>query len=487
MLNTVAVIQTQPSYPQESPYHPTTKYPEYKFMDISVEDNHVYQAIREGLLRLGLDQNNFGKRDWNPLGSIISNGDTILIKPNMVKESHLTKPDEFEYVITHGSAIRAICDYAILALNGKGKIIFADSPETDSDFELICKRNGLTKIIEYYRRRLPEINFELIDLRKEQWIKKDGVIIKKWKLPGDPQGYTVVQLNEQSEFIGHVSNQDYYGATFHKDETQKHHHGDTHEYLLSSSILSADVIINVPKLKTHKKSGITCCLKNLVGTIGDKNWLPHHTEGTPQNGGDQFADESLSSVLEHSLLKHVKNIAKKNAFANNLLGRWKKIGRIFFGSTEKVVRSGNWYGNDTVWRMILDLNKAMFFFDHNGEVQQKKKKVLCVVDAILAGENMGPMHPDCKETGLVILGFDPAVTDRVCAEIMGFDYKKIPSIRQAFLVDKLPFVNCDPEDISIVSNNEQITGKIDCCEFDPSWRFEPHFGWKGHVEIDDRN
>lgn len=487
MLNTVAIIEVKPSYPQKAPYHPSVNYPEYPLKDISEEENQVYDGVRAGLLKLGLDKNNFGTHAWNPLGEIVHPGNTILIKPNMVKESHLTKPDDYEYVITHGSTIRAICDYAIIALNGNGKILFADSPETDANFELICDRNGLSKIINHYSRLLPNIDFHLIDLRKEQWLKKDGVIIKRWKLAGDPQGYTIIPLNDQSEFIGHQSSQDYYGATFDKHETQEHHHGHVHEYLLSSSVLSADVIINLPKLKTHKKSGITCCLKNMVGIIGDKNWLPHHTEGTPKKGGDQFADNSLTSSLEHSLLGKIKSIAKENELVNQLLGRWKKIGRLIFGSTEKVVRSGNWYGNDTVWRMILDLNKTVFFFDSKGSFQPKKRKVFCLVDAVLAGESIGPLNPDCKKAGLLILGLDPVATDRVCAEIMGFDFQKIPSIRQAFLVQQLPFVSCKPEDIFIVSNKESVSGKIGSFQFDANWHFEPHFGWKGHIELPTKN
>jgi uncharacterized protein (DUF362 family) len=487
MVNTIAVIQIKPSYPQQAPYHPATKYQESQFTEISSDDNPVYHGVREGLFKLELDKENYGTKHWNPLGKIILPGNTILIKPNMVKESHLTKPNDYEYVITHGSVIRAICDYAIIALKNKGKIIFADSPETDANFELICERNGLKKIINFYKNKFLDIDFKLIDLRKEQWIKEDGVIVKKWELSGDPLGYTIIPLNENSEFIGHESNQDYYGATFDKEETQKHHHDNIHEYLISSSVLTADVIINIPKLKTHKKSGITCCLKNLVGIIGDKNWLPHHTEGTPQKGGDQFSNNSLTSNLEHSLLRKIKNIAKNNEVANRTLGKWKKIGRFIFGSTEQVVRSGNWHGNDTVWRMILDLNKSIFFFDYQGVLQKKQKKVICIVDAVLAGEKIGPLHPDCKNAGLLLFGLDPAATDRVCAEIMGFDFHKIPTIQQAFLVKKLPFVTCKPDDIYIVSNQEYIAGKIGTFQFNPSWRFQPHFGWEGHIELSEQN
>ena len=37
----------------------------------------------------------------------------------------------------------------------------------------------------------------------------------------------------------------------------------------------------MPKLKTHKKCGVTISLKNLVGLNTNKNLLPHHSLGTP--------------------------------------------------------------------------------------------------------------------------------------------------------------------------------------------------------------
>jgi len=39
----------------------------------------------------------------------------------------------------------------------------------------------------------------------------------------------------------------------------------------------------------------------------------------------------------------------------------KQAGKIAFGDTEEVVRSGNWFGNDSHWRMCLDLNKLLLY------------------------------------------------------------------------------------------------------------------------------
>lgn len=42
--------------------------------------------------------------------------------------------------------------------------------------------------------------------------------------------------------------------------------------------MDADVIVHVPKLKTHEKVGITCALK---GVVGSKECLAHYRAGGP--------------------------------------------------------------------------------------------------------------------------------------------------------------------------------------------------------------
>lgn len=483
--NKIAVIKTDPIYPRSVAFSPGESFPEYPFeWHDTNESNNVYSAVRKLLHRLDLDKVNFGKPCWNPLGMLVNEGDTVVIKPNMVKESHLDKPSDFEYIITHGSILRAICDYVIIALRGRGRIIFADSPETDADFSLICERNGLYSILGFYKKHVRDIDIEIMDLRKEHWIKKDGVIISKNKLSGDPSGYTCVSLNGASEFVDHSLNGDYYGATYDRHETQHHHHNGIHEYLLSSTVLDCDVIINVPKLKTHKKAGLTCCLKNLVGLNGNKNWLPHHTEGNPQTGGDQFPSSNLKSVTEHRLGAIIKTVVHRYHLLTYMAWLLKPFGRMVFGSTEKIVRSGNWYGNDTVWRMIVDLNKCLFHFNSRGRMNISKRKVFCIVDAIIAGDNMGPMHADPKPIGLLIGGFDPVSVDRACARIVGFDYRKIPSIKQSYMVREMSFTCNESDKIRIVSNAQKLNGDLESIVPDLEMRFAPHFGWKGHIEID---
>ena len=46
----------------------------------------VYEAVRETYLRAGLDLERHGTPDWNPLGDLIAPGETVLLKPNLVKD-----------------------------------------------------------------------------------------------------------------------------------------------------------------------------------------------------------------------------------------------------------------------------------------------------------------------------------------------------------------------------------------------------------------
>jgi hypothetical protein len=62
-----------------------------------------------------------------------------------------------------------------------------------------------------------------------------------------------------------------------------------HQYPIAREVFEADVVFNVPKLKTHKKAGITAALKNLVGINGNKDFLPHHRVGGSLLGGDCYA------------------------------------------------------------------------------------------------------------------------------------------------------------------------------------------------------
>ena len=126
------------------------------------------------------------------------------------------------------------------------------------------------------------------------------MIYERVQLSSDPRGGVEIDLGSASAFVDHRGAGRYYGSDYNQRETNRHHSSGRHEYRISGTAAGADVFINLPKMKTHKKVGVTLCLKNLVGINVGRNWLPHHTDGDPREGGDQFPRRSLRGVAERA-------------------------------------------------------------------------------------------------------------------------------------------------------------------------------------------
>jgi len=477
----VSIWRGDSSYLTETPFHPSEKYPEYPFDYKPQASNGMYEAVRDSLQLLELDKANIGREGWNPLGQLIETGDHVLLKPNLIRESHSLRYDEWEQVITHPSIIRAVLDYVFIALKGKGKVTIADGPQTDSDFDEVVRRTGLDKIVDYFRDK--GLDVSLFDLRRDRWLQRNGVTYKRESLPGDPAGYTTINLDGGSEFADYPLNGRFYGADYDIEETARYHGNGRHAYVLCRSVMDADVLINLPKMKTHKKTGVTLSLKNMVGVNGHRNCLPHHTLGTPSEGGDEFSDSNLQNKVQGRMIVGFKKCLAATGGCGGPLSRLLlKAGKSFFGDTSRVVRSGNWHGNDTAWRMVLDINKCLFHFAGDGRVRTKPLRYMTLVDGIVAGEGDGPVVVDAKPCGVVVAGFNPVSVDTVCATLMGFDYRKLPVLRDAWKIRDYPLVDHCPSDIVCKSNIKDWDLAFDKFEGGEHLAFRPHFGWVGHIE-----
>ena len=432
--------------------------------------NSVFQLVNQTLAALSL------------YDTFVQPGDRVVLKPNWIKEhdERFPGPNQWNHVITHPAVIEAVARWTGKQLLGRGSITLCDAPQTDSSFDKIRQYCGLDALVTRLRTTFPGVEFSLLDLRPEEWHALDGVTVARTKLPGDPCGNTHVRLDGASEFVGYHGQGRLYGASFDMAETNQKHAGARHEYLLCRTPMDADVFVNLPKLKTHKKVGITCALKNLVGINANKNWLPHHTEGTPDQGGDQFATATARARLEHSWMGAAKRWLKDRPAMSRLFVPVKKAGRLFFGDTQQVVRSGNWHGNDTCWRMVLDLNKCLFFFDGSGQPREKPLRYLTVVDGIIGGEGNGPMSPDPRPCGVVLAGTHPVAVDCVAAALMGFDWQKLRLLKNSFQMRELNFASFQPGEIEVVSNKPAWHGKLD--QMEAAFSFRPHFGWIGAIE-----
>ncbi len=469
-------------YSDAAPFHPPERFPEIGFDDRTDPDNGGYRGVRECLRLMGLDADRFGTPQWNPLGELVRPGDTVLIKPNMIAGSQ-EKNGAWHGLLTHGSVIRAVADYVVLALRGEGRIVLADGPQEDSLIDEVRGRLGIEEMQAFYRERCG-IELAFIDLRDKHRVKRDGVYVETTELPGDPKGNARCDLGSASllhelDPLGRRL----YGSFYDVDETNRHHSGGVHEYMISRTALEADVFICVPKLKTHKKVGVTLSMKNLVGINGQKNWLPHYALGSPDDNGDQFPSGGARRALENRLvLSAKKGMLRQNRFLIALSRRTKKLAYRIFGETDRVVRSGNWHGNDTCWRMTLDLNRILLYGRPDGTLSGDRKRYFSLVDGIIGMDGNGPLEGDEVQAGVVIAGFDPAAVDAVGATVMGIDWRRLSMIRRAFDRGERPIAGVVPESIGVLSNRPDWTGSLDELERAGHLGFRPHFGWVGFAE-----
>lgn len=487
----VGLARTDPTYGGAlAPFGPGAAYPELRALyadDVDVGPaNPAYAGVRAALLGLKLDAERFGTPAWNPLSALVAPGGRIVLKPNFIRHWNPAPNGTLASVITHGAIVRAVADYAFLAAGPSGSVEIAEAPQQDCDFDAIRRLVGLDELAEHFMRRCGR-RLAVIDLRRERVDTRDGIIVARHALPGDPRGYRVVDLGDRSFFTGSgLDPQRFRGADYDPGPTTAHHTGGRNAYLLSESVLSADLVVSLPKMKTHKKTGVTLAFKNLVGINGDKNWLPHHSRGADGRGGDEFPDEGFVARVRSRAIELARPLLARGV-ALDLFRALRRLEDRARGDRD-FIRSGNWHGNRTTWRMCLDLNRCLYYSDAVGfhlDAPGPVRTVLTILDAVVAGEGEGPLAPSDVPLGIVVAGTDPAAVDLVAVRVMGFDEERLPKLIEA-IRDPGPRITAvqSPADVLVgevdardFGRRERPLGAIACPH-----RFEPHFGWKGHVE-----
>lgn len=471
----IAVIQRDVEYPDgDLVFGPSEWYPEYPFAvdTISERNNDVYRMVRDGFIMMGLDQEHIGQTEWNPLGDIIAPGDYVLLKPNMVLHENHIKENGTECLITHPSVVRAILDYVVIALGNTGHIVVGDAPLQSCNFDRLVQEQGYSSLIRFYKKQ--GFNVELQDFRLIKSRVKHGVVNTIGK--GKSDKCTVVSLGELSE---HDSNgyERLRVTCYNPDEMRRHHNENEHEYMIATQVLEADVIINLPKPKTHRKAGMTGALKNLVGINGNKDWLPHHKKGAVSSGGDEYKNRNIFKSIEVNLLDYTNRKEWKSHICPQILRIVRKASSVLGNLTASdKYHEGSWYGNDTIWRTIVDLNRILLYADKSGKMKnEKQRKIFIIGDMIVSGEGEGPLMPTPIYKGILLFGWNAVAFDTVVADIMGFDYEKIPSIYKCYEQGIMPLIDFNKEDIAININLEGV-GCLNKRAFVPS------SGWKGYIE-----
>lgn len=404
------------------------------------------QKFKDDLLKV---LENLGLDPQNPFCKYVKKGDVILIKPNWVRD--FNPRGDFESLVTHTSIIKNIMDFLAVALDGRGTIVIGDAPLQNCNFDRLIKLAKVEEIKKIFCNQYPEIDVLIEDWRITTMKSNSSsdVAAQVQKMSEDEavgKEYTLVDLKERS-FLEEISDRaDLFRVTKYKPSLlKKHHHKGKHEYLVTKRIFEANLIINIPKLKTHIKAGLTGALKNLVGINGHKEFLPHHMKGSAEEGGDNYKHKNYLRSKYEDLYDYLwENFNTISVWKRKILIRLVRTLEslsIIFG--REGITAGSWHGNDTIWRTTLDLNHILYF-------EGNSKKVINIVDAIISGEGEGPLEPVSKKTGIIIAGENPAIVDSVIAKIIGYDLDKIKTVNNAindskskFTVNKLDDLNVD--------------------------------------------
>lgn len=463
-------------------YRPSVRYPEYPFEELAGQYNPVYEAVRNALYLMGYDKENYGETGWNPLRTLIKPGDFVLIKPNWVLEKNHNIGGGTQCLYTQPDVVAAVIDYVVIALDGSGKIVVGDAPMQSCDFNRLIEESGYKILLDYYRKK--GINIELVDFRGLSSVDSHGVRIEK--IDNSAEG-VVVDLGKASEFYG-LERQDTERlrvTCYDPRVLPTHHNGEVQEYFISKYVLGADVVINMPKPKTHRKAGVTIALKNLVGINVRKEYLPHHTKGSVRQGGDEYEKTCwLKSV--QSKIYDKKNIyeSERKYFRAKIM--WMGIGITarFLRFEHNKTSEGSWYGNRTISRTITDLNKILYYTDKQGKLEDTvQRRVLIIADMVIAGEGDGPIAPVPKEVGIIAIGENPLAFDKAVCTLMGMDINRIPTFGCVTEVkEEYPALVCDGS-VYLKSNVEGYNNKnIVEIEKGLLYTFEAAPGWKSHIE-----
>lgn len=490
----VAIWDTGATGYPAAPFHPGEAYAEYPFGEAVGPANPVYAGMRDLLASLQLGAGSPGTPEWNPLAQMVLPGNTVIIKPNFVVSEHPKGQPGIEAAVVNGAVLRPLVDYVLVALQGRGRIIIADSPIKEVDFDRIVQLSGIGAVLDFCRPRMPAgVSLELLDFRDAQVRRNDAGFMEEWSpLPGDPAGYTPVDLGDRSMFHEIAPNHHRLRSTavYYEDVMGQFHNPQHNVYSLPNTLLNADVVISVAKLKTHRKGGITLTLKNAVGITNEKRGLPHHRVGSPSEGGDAVADNArMDAKLE-------------DAFRDFMLSRpagkvgLKLLGgplRLLAGHVVKpifrrlspgrpAVTEGDWYGNDTVWRMALDLNHALAFAATDGSLRDTpQRRWLGIIDGVVAGEGEGPLLPDPKVCGVLVAGTHPVLTDVAATRLMGYDWTYVPMLREGSDRTWPLRPPVAPGQMTVASNRPAWQHLLQTDDL--PFRFEPTAGWRGHIEL----
>ena len=439
-------------------------------------------------MSVGLGGEFFVPEDCLPVGEF----KRIVLKPNWVL--HASSPAfPIDALVTSASLIEAVIHACFEKYHQIDSLIVGDVPLQSCDFDLMLMQSRINPVKERCSQKYGS-RVKFLDLRRERYRQIDGYLELDSCADGDPAGYAEVVLDERSQLeeVSHRA-ETFRVSDYDPEETKSVHHQGSHRYLIARSVLEADLVINLPKMKTHQKSAVTGALKNLVGINGSKAYLVHHQLGKPSSGGDEFPEDAPRATVWQVRMREI--LQKRSPwlfrFAKSLWELYKRARGIkTLGTRENLekgkvyIGAGSWYGNDSIWRMVYDLNLILLFARPEGGALAAvpQRRVISIMDGMIAGEGNGPLQPLPVEVGVVMASENPFLVDFAMAKMMGFDWRKIRILANHKRFGWDVFADFDPHGFAVEVDGRLETRGVDSIPVVKS--FIPPPGWRGHVELE---
>lgn len=350
-------------------------------------------------------------------------GKKVLLKPNWVKQNYL--PQDEICLCTHNSFILAVLEFVLK--RKPCSVLIGDAPIQGCYWERLITPDFVDKVQSLSEKYNVQVLVK--DFRR---VFFDTVANKLDDQRNPMSSYIIFDVGKKSylEPITVAGKKNFRVSQYNPDKFTDTHKPGMHKYCIVKELFSADVVISLPKIKTHQKTGITCALKNIVGFNGDKDYLPHHRVGGTGMGGDSYPGNNR--------IRYWAELAMDNAnrnMGNKWYRVWFKISTtlwaLSFPGKEHQWHAA-WYGNDTTWRMVMDLNMIMYYGKEDGTLANTPQRFLySFCDGIVGGQGDGPLSPDPLNLGVVSFTNDSTTNDICMATLMGLPVHKLPLLTAA--------------------------------------------------------
>jgi uncharacterized protein (DUF362 family) len=435
-------------------------------------------TVRQLLLAWGLDAHNAGTAAWNPLGEFIEPGSRVTLKPNWVLHKNEANLG-LDCLFTHTSVIEAVLEYVALAR--PSSIVIGDAPIQKCSLDLLLEEAGVNAMVERFRSR--GIPLDIRDFRRTIMMG-DRLGSARSEETRGLEHYVLFDLGGESLLEPIASDYQKFRVTMYNPHLlQRTHAIGRHQYLIAREVIETDTVINLPKLKCHCKAGVTGALKNLIGINGNKEFLPHHRKGGEGSGGDCYEGRSMMKDFAESLADWANT--QPTGAVQATLDRLSDICVRVATRVEHADHNleGAWYGNDTIWRTCLDLQRLLHYGKADATLApDRQRQVITITDAIIGGDREGPLAPAPVRSGFLTGGANTAAVEWVNTLLMGLDPQRIPLTAHAFDVFSYPLTGFAPEEIQV--RRIEGVGPVSEAAGLGAVRFHPSRGWIGHCELD---